>query len=604
MTGWLRAVSVLLALSAVGASPQTPATASLSGSVVASSDGKPIRRVTVTLAGGAPAGSRVAVTDDQGQFTFRSLPAGRFTLTASRLGYVTAAYGATRGWRSPGVPIVIGQGQQIANLSLRMMKGGVITGRITDPLGQPIDNLEIGIGEQRTLNGQMTITGVPANGGSASHSGPTTETDDRGVYRLYGLPPGTFVVSAYRVNGEPSRTFEPTTSSDLDWAKSASGAAGQASLPTPPPIAPNVGYVPAYYPGTTDPAAAAPVALAAGEERTGIDFQIDPVRFSTIAGIVTGPSGEPVPGVTLFAVRVGAVTGGLSGGIPPNGWTDALGAFTIRGVPPGQFTILAQPRPLGAGSPAANARAVPSTPAAALFAKTDVAVDGADISGIKLQLVPGVTVSGRVVIESPARPLPADLLGARVRISAPPAPMGASIAVPPVGIAADGSFTIDGVGPGSYVLSVSLPSPEGWMVKSAVLGERDLMKGSLDVALGQPIEGVVVTLTDRVTEISGRLLDQANHPAPDYYVLAYPTDRRLWSLGRDRLRPAVRPDSTGRYRIVGLPPGEYYLSALTDIQPNDYADPSFLEMLVPASMKLTIGEGEKKSQDVKLVGGH
>jgi hypothetical protein len=361
--------------------------------------------------------------------------------------------------------------------------------------------------------------------------------------------------------------------------------------------------VPVYFPGTTDPAAATTVALAAGEERAGIDFQIDPVHFSTITGIVTGPGGEPVRGVTLFALRVGAVAGAMSSGIPPLGSSDALGVFTIRGVPPGQFSILAQPRALGAGSPAGDARAAPPTPAAVLFAAIDVTVDGTDVSGVKLQLLPGVTVSGRVVIESPALPLPADLLRAKVRISAPPAPFGASIAILPVAIAADGSFTIDGVGPGSYVLSVSLPSPDGWMVKSAVLGERDLMKGSLDVALGQPVEGVVLTMTDRVTEISGLLLDQADHPAPDFYVLAYPTDRRLWALGKDRLRPAVRPDSNGRYRVVGLQPGEYYLSALTDIQPNDYADPSFLEMLVPASMKITIAEGEKKSQDVRLVGG-
>ena len=74
------------------------------------------------------------------------------------------------------------------------------------------------------------------------------------------------------------------------------------------------------------------------------------------------------------------------------------------------------------------------------------------------------------------------------------------------------------------------------------------------------------------------------------------------SLGRNRLRPGVRPDATGRYRIVGLPPGDYLLAAVSELQPDDFADPAFLEMLVPGSVKISLAEGEKETQDVMLAG--
>lgn len=569
MTNWLRVGVFGIAIAAMGFAPQSTGSGSIAGVVTAAEGGQPIRRVTVTLLTGAPSGNRVGVTDDRGRFAFADLPAGRYTLRAERLGYVRASYGATRGWRSPGVPIVLAAGQSIAGANLSMMKGGVITGRVTDQLGEPLQDIWVSIAEPREINGTLSLTIPPANGvaGGQGVNPLISSTDDRGVYRFYGLPPGRFIVGAYRMYGEPMRPYEPTVADDAPRAATA------------------IGYVPVYFPGTIDPAAATPIMIRAAEERGGVDFQIDPVRFATVRGSVTDQSGQPAGGVTLFAMRYGIVAGSMeTGGLPPLGGSTATGEFTIRGVPPGRFSILAQTR---TGTPR--------------FAKADVQVDGGDVSGVTLQLAPGVTVSGRVVIEERAT-APPNWSGVKVRVTAPPAPAGASIAIPPVDVQPDGTFKIPGVGPDSYVLSAVLPG-DAWMVKSAVLNGRDLMTNPIDVAPGQAVDGVVVTLTDRVTEISGRLLDAAGKPSPDFYVLAFPTDRRLWSLGRDRLRPAVRPDANGHYQITGLSPGEYYLAALPDAQPNDFADPTFLEVVVPAALKIAIGEGEKKVQDVRLAGG-
>lgn len=553
------------------------------GGLVTGPDSQPMRRVVVTLTG-AVSSPRVATTDDDGRFSFDGLAAGNFNLTAARAGYVTTAYGATRGWRSPGVPIALKAGERVTNVAIRMTKGGVITGRVTDPMGRPLEGLWINIREVRTIGGLVTYVGVPANDivPSAATAPIVAYTDDRGIYRIYGLPPGTFLVSAYQMDGDPLRTFEPTTSADLDWARATAPNAARPPVEQAtrePDPAPTVGYVPVYFPGTPDPSAATTITLTAGEERTGADFVVQAVRFSTISGQVTGPAGEPVSGVTLFAAAP-PVDGAIHAGIPPLGASDAQGRFTIRGVPPGRFTVLARSK--------------------GLFGQAAVEVRSGNVSDVSVQMLPGVAVSGRVVTDN-GSPLPADVR-IRVRLAAPPSPVGASVALQPVDLNKDGTFRFETVGPGAYTLVVSLAGAETWMLKSMIHSGRNLQAEALDVADRQPIDEIVVTLTDRVTEISGQLLDQARNPAPDFYILAFPADRRLWSLGRDRLRAGVRPDASGRYRIAGLPPGDYLLAALSELQPDDFADPAFLEMLVPGSVKISLAEGEKKTQDVMLAG--
>jgi Carboxypeptidase regulatory-like domain len=554
------------------------------GGVVSGPDAQPMRRVVVTLTSAALPAPRVAMTDDEGRFSFDGLAEGNFNLTAARSGYLTIAYGATRGWRSPGVPIALKAGERVSNVAIRMTKGGVITGRVTDPRGRPLEDLSINVREVRSINGVLSVAGVPANDivPSATRAPVVTYTDDRGIYRIYGLPPGTFLVSAYQIDGDPLRTFEPTTNADLDWARATAPNAPRPPVEQAarePDPAPTVGYVPVYFAGTPDPSAATTITLGAGEERTGADFVVQAVRFSTISGQLTGPAGEPVSGVMLFAVAP-PVDGALHAGIPPLGASDAQGRFTIRGVPPGRFTVLARSK--------------------GLFGQAPVEVHGGNVSGVNVQLLPGVSVSGRVVTDNGSA-LPAEVR-ARVGLAAPPSPVGASIALPPVDLTKDGAFRFETVAPGAYTLVVALTGAETWMIKSMAHRGRNLQAEMLDVADRQPIDEILVTLTDRVTEISGQLLDQARNPAPDFYILAFPADRRLWSLGRDRLRPGVRPDATGRYRIVGLPPGDYLLAAVSELQPDDFADPAFLEMLVPGSVKISLAEGEKKTQDVMLAG--
>jgi len=144
----------------------------------------------------------------------------------------------------------------------------------------------------------------------------------------------------------------------------------------------------------------------------------------------------------------------------------------------------------------------------------------------------------------------------------------------------------------------------GWVLKSATIGGAagiDVADRVFDIKPGQDLSAVVITMTDRPTEISGVVQDQAGRPAPGFPILIFSTDRSFWSMGSRRVLQA-RPSSDGKYRLVGLPPGEYFVAAVTDIDPSQLYDPVFLEQFAAASFKITLAEGEKKTQDLKLGG--
>ena len=148
---------------------------------------RPVRRAIVTLGGSDDGRGRSVLTDETGRFMFSELPAGRFTLSASKASYITNAYGARRPGR-PGTALVLAAGQRLPDLTLTLPRGAVITGSIRDERGELVANVQINAlraDQMRTTTGAMPISA------SAEFL-----TDDRGVYRIFGLPPGDYVVSA------------------------------------------------------------------------------------------------------------------------------------------------------------------------------------------------------------------------------------------------------------------------------------------------------------------------------------------------------------------------------------------------------------------------
>jgi hypothetical protein len=121
------------------------------------------------------------------------------------------------------------------------------------------------------------------------------------------------------------------------------------------------------------------------------------------------------------------------------------------------------------------------------------------------------------------------------------------------------------------------------------------------IAAGQHTDNVVVTFTDRPTELSGTLQAGNNEPTADYFIVVFAADRALW-LPSARRNVVARPATSGRYAVRNLPPGDYLVVAVTDVEQGDWWDPAFLERLAPVAVKITLSEAERKTLDLKIGG--
>ena len=176
-----------------------------------------MRRARVTLTGAGLRPSRTATTNDQGQFSFPQLPAGRFTLSASKPGYVDITYGAKKPGR-PGTPITLADGQKLDKIDVHLPKGSVLTGVVVDENGEPSPGTQVRAMRFVMRTGEKTL----------QQSGSDT-TDDRGVYRIYGQQPGDYIVSAVPRNaglGDLRQTMAAEIESLLQQAQAAGATPG------------------------------------------------------------------------------------------------------------------------------------------------------------------------------------------------------------------------------------------------------------------------------------------------------------------------------------------------------------------------------------------
>jgi len=606
------AVAVLAAQG--GIAPQTSRDAvkapvagrgSITGTVV-SQQASPIAHaaVAVTTADGQPV--TVVYTDARGQFQAPNLAAGRYVVVATKPAYVRAPYGARR-YDRPATPITLADGQQMSNLTITMARGGVLTGTVTDD-GQPIPGVVVRVSQYRVVDGERTLAPVLLTGAPTSD-----QTDDRGTYRIFGLPAGEYVVSASPrpLAGGDIRQMTPADIQSVRQAIQAATAAAT-NPPARPPDPVTVTYASVYYPGTTAPANATPLTVAAGEERGGIDLAMQLVRTAHIDGIVVTPPGVPPSSVQLLLMAGGAApTGGMmisfNRAVPgPDG------KFSYTGVAPGQYTITARATVQGGNGANANVASgrsglsvVPAVPPGAqgpsLWGQADVSINGENVSGVTVTLQPGMTISGRLAVEGSGVDAP-DLTRARLSLAPAAAAGGVMIGGPAPTIDASGRFTLSGVVPGRYRLTASLSSPQtSWTAKSAMLKGHDALDVPFDVVPNEDISNATVTFTSLTQEVSGHLQDASGRPATDFTIVLFPADRAVWTSTR-RVKTA-RPGTDGQFVVGNVPAGDYRLAAVVDVAPGETSDPSFLDEVLATSIAVTLREGEKKIQDVRLTGG-
>ena len=613
-------IATIVGIPAAAAAQQAPArdsdvkptvgTGSISGTVVTDdARPQPVRRAIVSLAGAELRPGRGAITDDEGRFTIGGLPAGRFTLTVTRASYVTSVYGAKRPGR-PGTAVAVADGQRVEGLVVRIWRGAAIGGVLRDDTGAPVEGIAVTAIPARATN-------VP---GILTLSNNGTTTNELGEYRIFGLEPGTYVVIARPASGGPGQVIA-MADAEVDAAfealrRRAAPGAGAAPAVAPPPPATQArpfDYAPIYFPGTPVLASATQITLAPGQEQTGLDFALQRVATSIVTGAVTRPDGSPAGGATLQLAAV-VPAGAFASGSPLQLNATSLpdGTFRINQVTPGEYRLIARapadPRP--PAPPAGGLVTVTPGPAGPqLWAMSDLSVAGSDVTGVTLALEPGFTIAGHIRFVSETLKPPADLTRLRVAL-VPPSMIGSkpgtsitSIAfTAPVTLRADGSFELVGVAPGTYRVLVNGIDGTGWWPQSAAISGRDLFDADVELTRAMSGDRLSITYSDRHAELSGTLQTPAGAPVSDLVVIAFATDRSLWGSGARRIR-AARPAADGRFEMTLLPPGDYFLAALTDVDQDEWQEPNFLDRVIPSAIKISIAPGEKKVQNLRLGGG-
>ena len=596
-----------------GSAPVVQGQAIIRGVVVSADERpQPIRRAVVTLGGLAPNG-RTVITGDDGRFEFSSLPAGQYSVTATKAAYLRAPFGATRPGR-PGTPVVV-SADQVVEIRIVMARGAVVTGTVRDSDGQPLAGARIAVIDVHD----------PAGFDRAFSSAQFVVTDDRGMYRAFGLSPTDYVVVAVRDAagaGEIGRrTMAESDRLMAEFQRRSGRPMPGASPPTPPPPPPSFTFAPTYFPGTPALRDAARIRVAAGEVRDGLDFVAGAVPVARITGTISGDVRN------LAAVRMAMVLDGVRSPVAPGTAPvlsqppDAQGRFSYSNVAPGRYRIIARatrgdaeparlPTGGGAVSSSSSGSGVPPAAGEQLYAFADVEVFGQDVA-LAFALQPGSTMTGRVRFEGDT-PLPPNVLSTlRLSIS-PPGGTYASTSgnttitntftgAAGVSVGADGSFEVRNIGPGVAALTIPLASSlsSHWWLRSAMAGNLDLADAPFEVVLGTDFRDVVVTLSDKRTELSGTLQTPTGQPAPDYFILVFPESPTLRVAGSRRIQ-AVRPATDGRFVIANLPAGAYLLAAMTDVMPNEWNDPKFLERVAPAGVKVSLAGGDKKTQDLRI----
>ena len=572
------ALAVSLGLIATGQSPA--GTGVIAGRVLDGVTGRPVGGsiVTVLTEHGQPfelpvvpnnhvifsdAGSQLAqvLTDAEGRFVLRHLPAGALLVQARRPGWNDTSYGR----REPSDPeklVRLKDGEQRIDLSLHLWRESVLSGQVVDDRSRPIPNIQVRALSPTYAAGRRLWGGYHG-----------AMTDDRVEYEI-AVPPGTFLVQA----------FSSAASSNSQLGSLHEGRSWK--------------YRPTFYPDATTTSQAVPVSLAAAEYRTGIDFRLTAVPATRVSGTVLGPA-EAISRASVVATPRGFEDLDLrSVPIGVRTSADVNGRFSFVSLPEGQYALrtLSLPDMPWMTHGIAPLRELPS--GSTRHGELTVSVEGAHLE-VTLPTTEGARLRGEVRLTgATAQPAPDQLKNTVVLADSAD---GFDDIRPELrgSVHPDRRFTTIQLPPGRYVLrSWGLPS---FVHTATILNGRDITELPLEVA-GRDIDGLVIEQSGRPATVSGQVSLPPDLRDLRTMVVLFPADRALW---RDygwhamRLR-TIRPDPEGAYRVTNLQPGLYSMAAIAGFR-GDLRDASLLEQLAPLAVQMFIADGQAQQQNLVAV---
>ena len=536
---------VLFALSAILAIDQaTPrrewpappaATGTVRGRVVSAATGQPLHRVQISLSGTQTVPA--AVTDPRGEFVIANVPAGSYTATAKRLGYLTMQYGQRGGER--GRPVLVGAGEVVPRIDFSLVRGAVIAGTISDDTGLEYAGVRVDALEYRYVRGRR----IPV-------TAATTTTDDLGQYRLSGLAPGPYVVRA--------STFDTWTNDEATISYA---------------------FAPTYYPGVTAVAESETLTLAPSQELASVNFGLKAGRSARISGIYQaegGPAGGQLISLSQITRTIGNAV--QSTGSAGSARTDRDGAFEFRNLAPGEYVV--------------------STGSDKDRGSVTVMLSEGDERAVVIGPRQATPIIGNVRVDSDQPPRFAANRLRAVIVAADPDYVPPDTFRPAfANVGADWTFRYADV-VGSYLFRID-GLPDDWVLAGVTMSGKDYTDVPLDIGPGRPASGPLqLTVTNRAATVTGRVTAE-DSSAADATIVIFAADPSRWTAA-SRFIKVARPRSDGQFTLGGLIPGRYLAVARASIAEGQWEDPAFLRMLVDAATSFEARLEEPAAVELKM----
>jgi hypothetical protein len=511
--------------------PPKQESGSIQGRVVSALTGEAVKKADIVLArrGSQQAQSYSTTTSSSGWFAMQDVESGSYSLTVTKRGYAHLVYGA-HGPGRQGTALSLDPGQHLENITLRMSPQGVIAGRVVDEDGDPVPNIQLQLLHYSYRKGKRKLEPWDNSG-----------TNDLGEYRLFGLSPGKYYLSATPAEGPRLYTGRQ-------------------------------GYAPTYYPATNDPASAGALELQPGTLLRGVEITLMKTRTVRLRGRVVDPAG-PSMGVNVMLTPREDAESMFEHQLSAK--MDSQGGFEFPSVIPGAYLVQAF-KHAGANKMYAATQAVDAR--------------GNDVENIVLELAPAAELKGYLRVEGRALANVADL---QVYLQ-PDGPNYAGWAGGPV--KADGSFTILNVIPTHYELNVH-GFPDDYYIQSAALGGKDILEAGINFTPGTG-GAIEIVLASTGGQVEGVVLNADQQPATEASVVAVPDEPRRSQL---RFYKDDHTDQYGRFTIKGIAPGRYKLFAWEDVEEGAYQDPEFIKRFEALGEAVVIRENSHESAQLKLI---
>ena len=526
--------------------------AKVEGEVVNSTNGTPVSTVTLTLRSVNSVQNYVVSSDSKGKFIFDDVEPGRYALSAEKRGFVREYYGP-QGATSNGTPLTVSEGQVIKGLVFKLAPQGVISGKVTDESGEPMEKVSVVVMRRGYWQGKPTLL---SSGGGLSN--------DLGEFRIASLRPGSYYLMVHR------------GSIMSDGTRFAHADVPSTALPEKP----EESYVDTYYPSSIDAEGAAELHVSAGSEISGADITFRKARVFRVRGqVIDGATGQPATEarVALKPPKNGNMLSMSSLGGP----TLSDGKFEVTGLIPGPYVLTA--------AATRNSQTV--------YARQPVYVYDRNITGMVIRTPEAINVAGRLRVtgQDIQNPDQQAFRMESLRILLVPAEEFGVGDLPKTTAQANGSFVLHNVVPDKFHVDV-LGRPPGWYVKAILLGGRECADGIADLTGGGALD---IILAKGGAEVAGTVADADDKPASGATVNLVPED--AGKQGRTDLFRITTSDQNGQFLLQDVVPGSYKIFAWQEVETAAIQDPQFRSLFERKAVSLTLSESERETVQLRAI---